>query len=252
MSDTEVRLQSYACGRTDQPLITQTLGDFFDAMAERQGLHEALVVRHQDVRLSYAELKREVDRLASSLLRSGLRKGDRVGIWAHNSVEWVLMQLATAKVGIILVNINPAYRVAEVEYALNKVGCKALVTMPSFKTSDYLAMLRELAPELAHCEPGALRAARVPDLRLVVHTGDAEEPGMLRFADWIARGSANDPAVAQVAATLNASDPINIQFTSGTTGFPKGATLTHRNILNNGYFIGEAMKLTAADRLCIP
>jgi len=252
MSDTEVRLQSYACGRTDQPLITQTLGDFFDAMAERQGLHEALVVRHQDVRLSYAELKREVDRLASSLLRSGLRKGDRVGIWAHNSVEWVLMQLATARVGVILVNINPAYRVAEVEYALNKVGCKALVTMPSFKTSDYLAMLRELAPELAQCAPGALRAARVPELRLVVHLGEQHEPGMLRFADWIAQGSADDPAVAQAAAGLRASDPINIQFTSGTTGFPKGATLTHSNILNNGYFIGEAMKLTAADRLCIP
>jgi len=252
MSDTEVRLQSYACGRTDQPLITQTLGDFFDAMAERQGPHEALVVRHQDVRLSYAELKREVDRLASSLLHCGLRKGDRVGIWAHNSVEWVLMQLATAKVGIILVNINPAYRVAEVEYALNKVGCKALVTMPSFKTSDYLAMLRELAPELAHSTPGALRAARVPELRLVVHLGEQHEPGMLRFADWMAQGSADDPAVAQAAAALSASDPINIQFTSGTTGFPKGATLTHSNILNNGYFIGEAMKLTAADRLCIP
>ncbi|MGC8701387.1 MAG: AMP-binding protein [Thiomonas sp.] len=252
MSDTEVRLQSYACGRTDQPLITQTLGDFFDAMAERQGLHEALVVRHQDVRLSYAELKREVDRLASSLLRSGLRKGDRVGIWAHNSVEWVLMQLATAKVGIILVNINPAYRVAEVEYALNKVGCKALVTMPSFKTSDYLAMLRELAPELAHSTPGALCAARLPELRLVVHLGEQHEPGMLRFAEWMAQGSADDPAVAQAAAGLSASDPINIQFTSGTTGFPKGATLTHSNILNNGYFIGEAMKLTAADRLCIP
>lgn len=245
-------IQAYACGSTDQPLLTQTIGDFFDAMAQRQGLHEALVVRHQDVRLSYAELKREVDRLASSLLHSGLRKGDRVGIWAHNSVEWVLIQLATAKVGIILVNINPAYRTAEVEYALNKVGCKALVLMPRFKTSDYLAMLRELAPELAHSEPGALRAARLPELRLVVHTADTEEPGMLRFSDWIARGSASDPAVAQVAATLGASDPINIQFTSGTTGFPKGATLTHSNILNNGYFIGEAMKLTTADRLCIP
>ncbi len=252
MTEPTPLLQAYACGATDQPLLTQTIGEFFDAMAARQGLQEALVSRHQNIRLSYAELKREVDRLGSALLRSGLRKGDRVGIWAHNSVEWVLMQLATAKVGVILVNINPAYRTSEVEYALNKVACKALVTMTSFKTSDYLAMLRELAPELATCAPGELRAARLPDLKLVVHLGEAEEPGMLRFADWIARGSADDPAVAEAAATLHAQEPINIQFTSGTTGFPKGATLTHSNILNNGFFIGEAMKLTAEDRLCIP
>ncbi|MDE2323770.1 MAG: AMP-binding protein [Betaproteobacteria bacterium] len=248
----DVLTTSYACGGTLAPLITQTLGDFFDAMATRQGEHEALVSRHQGRRLNYAELRREVDRLASAMLRSGLRKGDRVGIWAHNGVEWVLMQLATAKVGVILVNINPAYRTSEVEYALNKVGCRALVTMTRFKTSDYLAMLRELAPELATCAPGELRAARLPELRLVVTLGDAEQPGMLRFADWMAQGSPGDPALAPAAASLDAHDPINIQFTSGTTGFPKGATLTHSNILNNGYFIGEAMKLTAADRLCIP
>jgi fatty-acyl-CoA synthase len=243
---------SYACGDKRAPLITQTLGDFFDAMAARQGEHEALVSRHQGRHLSYAELKREVDQLASSLLRSGLRKGDRVGIWAHNGVEWVLMQLATAKAGLILVNINPAYRTSEVEYALNKVGCRALVTMTRFKTSDYLAMLRELAPELATCAPGELRAARLPELKLVVHLGPEREHGMLRFADWLAQGSAADPMVAQAAALLHADEPINIQFTSGTTGFPKGATLTHSNILNNGHFIGEAMRLTAADRLCIP
>jgi len=252
MTDDTPLISSYACGNADQPLLTQTLGEFFDAMAERQGEHEALVVRHQNRRLSYAELQREVNQLASALLHSGLQKGDRIGIWAHNCTEWVLMQLATAKVGVILVNINPAYRTAEVEYALNQVGCRALVTMTRFKTSDYVAMLRELAPELAHAQPGQLRAARLPELRFIVHLGEHDEPGMLRFADWMSHGSANDPAVARVAATLDAREPINIQFTSGTTGFPKGATLTHSNILNNGYFIGEAMKLTAADRLCIP
>ncbi|HUX73257.1 MAG TPA: AMP-binding protein [Steroidobacteraceae bacterium] len=243
---------SCADGERRTPLITQTLGDFFDAMAQRQGTHEALVSRHQGRRLSYAELKREVDRLASAMLRSGLAKGDRAGIWAHNCAEWLLMQMATAKIGVILVNINPAYRTAEVEYALNKAGCKALVTMTKFKSSDYLAMLRELAPELATAEPGALCAARLPQMRLIVHLDAHAEPGMLRFADWAALGSPADPRLAQAAAQLSAHEPINIQFTSGTTGLPKGATLTHSNILNNGYFVGEAMKLTAADRLCIP
>ncbi len=249
---------SYACGSREQPLITQTLGDFFDAMAARQGEREALVACHQHRRLSWTELAREVDTLASAMLRSGLARGDRVGIWAHNCVEWVLMQLATAKVGIILVNINPAYRVAEVEYALNKVGCKALVLMAQFRTSDYLAMMRELAPELASSAPGELRAARLPELRLLVVLDETDgvpapsQPGALGFNAWIRRGDPADPEVPRTAARLGPQDPINIQFTSGTTGFPKGATLTHSNILNNGYFIGEAMKLGPDDRLCIP
>jgi len=182
--------------------------------------------------------------------------GDRVGIWSHNNAEWVLMQLATAQVGLVLVNINPAYRTSEVEYALNKVGCKLLVTMARFKTSDYLGMLRELAPEWGHGTPGQLEAQQLPHLHTVVWIDEpgagGEEPGLLRFSDLLARGDVADPRLAQVASTLRATDPINIQFTSGTTGFPKGATLTHRNILNNGFFIGECMKLTPEDRLCIP
>ena len=248
--------RSYARGATDVPLIEQPIGAFFDAIAARQPDHEALVSVHQGRRYSYRELQRETDRLASALLGLGLQPGERVGIWSHNNAEWVLMQLATAKVGLILVNINPAYRTAEVEYALNKVGCKALVTMARFKTSDYLGMLRELAPEWAHGQPGQLESVTLPHLRTVVWIDEAgqgeDQPGLMRFSDLLASGNPDDARLAEVAATLKATDPINIQFTSGTTGFPKGATLTHRNILNNGFFIGEAMKLTPADRLCIP
>ena len=247
---------SYACGATEVPLIEQTIGAFFADMVARKPEREALVSRHQGLRYTYRSLQTEAHRLASALLGLGLVPGDRVGIWSHNNAEWVLMQLATAQVGLVLLNINPAYRTAEVEYALNKVGCKLLVTMARFKTSDYLGMLRELAPEWVHGTPGQLEALQLPHLNTVVWIDEpgvgGEEPGLLRFSDLMARGNAADPRIAQVAATLRATDPINIQFTSGTTGFPKGATLTHRNILNNGFFIGECMKLTPDDRLCIP
>ena len=164
---------SQAAGRTDVPLIEQTIGAFFDAMASRQPQREALVSVHQGRRYSYAELAVEVDRLASALLGLGLKPGDRIGIWSHNNVEWVLMQLATAKVGLVLVNINPAYRTSEVEYALNKVGCKLLVTMARFKTSDYLGMLRELAPEWSGQTPGKLNAKQLPHLHTVVWIDEA-------------------------------------------------------------------------------
>ncbi|NMM14031.1 MAG: AMP-binding protein [Rhodoferax sp.] len=248
--------RSLSRGATDVPLIEQTLGDFFDAMVVRQPEHEALVSAHQRVRYTYRELQAASNQLASALLGLGLAPGDRVGIWSHNNAQWLLMQLATAKVGLILVNINPAYRVAELDYALNKVACKALVTMARFKTSDYVGMLRELAPELSTAQPGALQSVRLPHLRSVVwidEPGQGDElPGLLRFSALLATGNAADPRLAATAKLLHATDPINIQFTSGTTGFPKGATLTHRNILNNGFFIGEAMKLTPKDRLCIP
>jgi fatty-acyl-CoA synthase len=253
---TPVLTSSLSCGTTDVPLIEQTLGDFFDAMVERLPDHEALVSVHQQLRYTYRELQTASKQLASALLGLGLEPGDRVGIWSHNNAQWLLMQLATAQVGLILVNINPAYRVAELEYALNKVGCKALVTMARFKSSDYLGMVRELAPELDTATAGALQAARLPQLRTVVwldEPGQADEaPGLMRFSSLLAAGDAADPRLAAVARLLHATDPINIQFTSGTTGFPKGATLTHRNILNNGFFVGEAIKLTPADRLCVP
>lgn len=247
---------SQASGASHPPLIEQTLGDFFDAMAAKQPDHPALVSAHQGLRYSYGQLQAESNKLASALLGLQLVPGDRVGIWSHNNAQWLLTQLATAKVGLILVNINPAYRVSELDYALNKVGCKALVTMARFKTSNYIGMLRELAPELDSAPTGKLTSARLPQLKNVVWIdgpGDSsDEPGMMRFSALLASGDALDQRVQRIAATLKATDAINIQFTSGTTGFPKGAALTHRNILNNGFFIGRAMQLTPADRMCIP
>ncbi len=243
---------SHARGAQAPALIEQTIGQHFAAMVQRFPEREALVSRHQNRRFTYRQLAQAARQLASALLRSGVAPGERVGIWAHNGYEWLLMQLATAQVGIVLVNINPAYRVTELEYALNKVGCRMLVTMARYKTSDYIGIVQELAPELASSAPGALQAQRAPALREVVQLGSEDVPGMASFAELLARGDAADPEVDRIAATLRADDPINIQFTSGTTGFPKGATLTHRNILNNGFFIGEAMRLTEEDRLCIP
>jgi len=248
---------SYVHGASEIPLIGETIGVHFDRVVERFPERDALIVRHQDIRWTYRELQREVDAVAASLVALGLKPGERIGIWSPNNAEWVLAQFATAKAGLILVNINPAYRLAELEYALNKSGCTALITAGRFKTSDYIAMLRELAPELAHATPGNLHAAKLPDLRLVITIGPGgageSHPGMIPFAEIAGLGGESERRqLAALAGTLQFDDPINIQFTSGTTGFPKGATLTHHNILNNGFFIALAMKFTEADRLCIP
>jgi fatty-acyl-CoA synthase len=224
------------------PLIGETIGSHFDRAAARWAGREALVVRHQQIRWTYAELKTHVDALAAGLIALGLEPGDRVGIWSPNNAEWVLTQFATAKAGLILVNINPAYRLVEVEHALRKSGCTALITATQFKNSDYLGMIRPLVEQ-----------GRLPKLRTVIHLGDGSEDGMISFADAASRGGAAERThLEDVAGRLQFDDPINIQFTSGTTGLPKGATLTHHNILNNGFFVGEAMGLTDTDRLCIP
>lgn len=243
---------SYSRGATDRPLIEQTIGAFFDEIVGRFPDKEAVVSCHQGIRYTYLELQREVNRMASALLRMGLEPGDRIGIWSHNNVEWLVTQFATAKAGVILVNINPAYRVAELEYALNKVECKALIMMPTFKTTDYLEMIRCIAHEVSHAVPGRLESARLPSLKTVVQIGSDTVPGFMRFSDLLAMGDPADQAVHSLEARLRNTDAINIQFTSGTTGSPKGATLTHRNVLNNGFFIGEAMRLSPDDRLCIP
>lgn len=238
------------------PLIEATIGDFFDAVVEKYPDQEALVVCHQNIRWSYRELQQKVNQLASAMIEMGLEIGDRIGIWSHNNAEWLLMQLATAKVGVILVNINPAYRSFELQYALNKLGCSALVLMRHFKSSDYAKIIRELCPEIYHKPYYQLDLVEIPTVERIIWIDEPdteEEFGfMQKFSEWMTEGDANDPRVAERQAKLKNTDPINVQFTSGTTGTPKGATLTHRNILNNGYFIGEAMDLSAEDRLCIP
>ncbi|MBI2800967.1 MAG: AMP-binding protein [Gammaproteobacteria bacterium] len=244
---------SYVCGTGAQPLKYLTIGRLLDDAAAQWGLREALVVRHQQVRLTYSELLRQVDDLAAGLIALDLVPGDRIGIWSPNRVEWVLTQFATAKVGLILVNINPAYRLSELEYVLNKVECRALVTASQFRSSDYLAMLRQLAPELARSQAGDLQSVTLPHLKMVIAMDESPQPGMLRFADLATlAGAAERAQLAELSGRLQPDDPINVQFTSGTTGMPKGATLTHFNVINNGYFVGQAMRFTESDRLCIP
>jgi len=244
---------SYVHGASTIPLIGETIGVHFDRIVERFGERDALIVRHQELRWSYRDLWQRVDAFAAGLIALGLLPGERIGIWSPNNAEWVVAQFATAKAGLILVNINPAYRTTELEYALNKAGCRALITAARFKTNDYLVMLNQLAPELTTTAPGELDAERLPGLRLVINIGIDRVPGMLRFGDvYDLGGNAERERLATLAGELQFDDPINIQFTSGTTGFPKGATLTHHNILNNGFFIAEAMRFTEHDRVCIP
>jgi fatty-acyl-CoA synthase len=244
---------SYVHGNSNVRLIGDTLGAYFDKVVARSGEREALVVRHQNVRWTYRELQQLVNKLSASLIRLGLKSGDRIGLWSQNNSEWLLTQLATAKTGLILVNLNPAYRRSELLYSLNKVQCKALILSPSFKSSDYLAILGDLAPELRVCKPGYLMASDLPALRCVIRLGNDRTPGMLNFNELLGEPSARELAdLAALGAALQFDDPINIQFTSGTTGAPKAATLTHHNILNNAFLVGQAMHFTEHDRLCIP
>ena len=245
--------QSYVHGASATPLLGETIGALLQRVTTEGPDRIAQITRHQNVRWTYAELLSRSEDLAVGLQALGLKKGDRVGIWAANCSEWVLAQFGTALAGLILTNINPAYRVHEFEYAVRKSGCRALILSPGHKSNDYFASLRAIAPEIDDAALGRVKAARLPNLEIVIRLGTETTPGMLNFDD-VARpaSDAERLALAVFGATLQFDDPINIQFTSGATGQPKGATLTHHNIVNNGYFIGEAMRLTPDDKLCIP
>jgi fatty-acyl-CoA synthase len=244
---------SHVAGSTDRPLIDATIPAFMAEVVRRHGHRTAAVFRQTGDRWSYTEFARLIDRLAAGLLSLGVYKGDRVGIWSPNRPEWLLAQFATARIGAILVTINPAYRTSELEYALNKAGVSCLIVAPQFKTSDYMAMLAELAPEMASCPPGRLRAARLPSMRSVVQLGPKPRPGALAFEELMDRGNrAVRTRLDAISASLNPDGAINIQFTSGTTGAPKGATLSHRNIVNNAISTARAMRLQPGEGLCIP
>lgn len=246
-------IPSYVAGTSDTPLLFQTIGGALEETTRNHADQPALIVPHQDVRWTYAELNNRADAVAANLIALGLQPGDRVGLWAPNCAEWVVTQFATAKAGLILVNINPAYRLSELEYALNKVGCKALVLAEKFKSSDYVGMLQEIAPEIASSEPGQLKTKRLPDLKTAIVISREAPTGFISFAELETEPSPDmAEALLALQPALQPDDPINIQFTSGTTGHPKGATLTHHAIINNGYFVARRQSFSEQDKLCLP
>lgn len=252
-STTMSKIPSYTSGPSTKPLIGMTIGDKFDEIAATYPNNDALIVRHQGIRLTYAELKQRVDEAARAFLAIGVKRGDRVGMWSPNCAQWTITQFATAKVGAILVNVNPAYRLHELEYAMNQSEAKFLVTAGSFKSSNYTQMLFDLAPELQNCAEGELQSEKLPNLKGVINLAEEKHAGMWRWDDFVEMAEKIDNSqLEKIQSELQFDDAINIQYTSGTTGFPKGAALSHHNILNNGFFVAESMNFTDQDRLVIP
>jgi fatty-acyl-CoA synthase len=240
---------SYVHGHSGTPLVGLSVGAFLDQIAAAQGDCEALVSCGQKIRWTYSELKRQADHLAAGLLQLGLVPGNRIGIWSPNRAEWAVVQFAAAKAGLILVNINPAYRVRELEHVLRTAGCQALVTATRFKSSDYLDMIASVVPELSRAEP--IVNERLPNLRHVIVLDEPEQPGCVAYQDLLQLGE-RVGADALSGIAVQCDDPYNIQFTSGTTGLPKGVTLSHHNLLNNGLQVGEATGIRHGDRVCLP
>jgi len=244
---------SYFQGARDAKQLDLTIGQQLDITTKKYGDRLAVVVKHQSIHWNFRQYHQQISEFAAGLLSLGITPGDRVGIWAPNCIEWCIGQFATAKVGEIMVCLNPAYRLHELAYALDKVGCKALITATQFKGSNYLSMLQTLIPELEYSAPGQLKSADFPQLTSIIRMGQQTSDGMYNFADVSAMATLKLLSkVSRVGEQLSPDDPINIQFTSGTTGNPKGATLSHRGILNNGFQVGQQMQLGVNDKLCIP